>query len=73
VHSSRVEGDCFYGWVSVCVFCLVLRVALSGVVLFLVLLWHVGCESSRFGSIFYIALMWFVCIWMCSWVGFSVA
>ena len=54
-------------------FCPVLRVALSGVVLFLVLLWPVGCASLGFVSNFFIILMWFVCIWMCSWVDFGVA
>jgi hypothetical protein len=37
-------------------FCLVFRVALSGVVLFVVLLWPVGYESFRFGSSFCIAI-----------------
>ena len=51
--------------------CPLLSVAFLGIVLFVVLLWHVGCESPGFDSSFNIVLVWFVCIWLCSVMGFD--
>jgi hypothetical protein len=50
--------------------CTLNRVAFLGIVIFVVRLWLVGCGSSGFGSSFCNVLVWFVCIWMCSQVGF---
>jgi len=45
--------------------------AFWGIVLFVVLLWHVGCEPRGFGSSFCSVLMWFDYIWVCTQVGFG--
>ena len=42
------------------------HVVFLGIVLFVVLLWPVGCEPPGFGSSFFSVLMCFVCICMCS-------
>ena len=35
----------------------------------LVRLWDVGWGSLGFDASFVIVLVWFVCIWTCSWAG----
>ena len=46
-------------------------VAYLCVVLCVVLMCLVGCESHGFGSSFCIVLVQFVCTWLCSLVGFG--
>jgi hypothetical protein len=66
VHTSCVEGECFYGWIpvfSLCIrFCSMALGAFFYIVVFGVLWWYVGCGLSGFGSSFCSDLEWFVCI-----------
>ena len=47
------------------------HVEFLGIVSFVVLLLHVGCESLGFDSSVFIVLVWFGFIWMCSYVSFG--